>query len=121
MEWSTQTSQWEKIWLSLVRGFSNRSSKQHCESNQMLKSKINPGMMGGQFSKPASSALCDGITTSRFSMEFAWQPPQFSVRLITSTACSALIGEKECRNVVFFRSLTYLLIRKTVGFRQLYN
>lgn len=47
----TNTSQWELTWLSLVKVFSNPCSKQHHESNQIIKSKINAGMMGGQFSE----------------------------------------------------------------------
>lgn len=63
---------------------------------------------------PTSYALCGGITTSRYRMEFVWQPAQFSVQLITSLAGSAPVGEKGYRNIVFFKALTYLLIRKPV-------
>lgn len=46
---NTNKTQREWICLSLVSAFANPCYKQHCESNQMIKSKISTGLMGVQY------------------------------------------------------------------------
>lgn len=81
--------------------------------------------MGGQFSET------DGFTNLLCSVWWDYhQQVQHGVCLAACSvfcvahhilAPSALAEERGCSNIVFFKPLTYLLIRKAVVFRQLNN